>query len=99
MVHKRWRARPFLFLGLVAQAIASPSQSFENTAIVRTVELGGSIVHVTTTYAIKAIELNAQTYTVALNAADKKTISWLEAKIKGHEGPLSVREHSLNTNK
>ena len=99
MVHKCWRAGPFLLLGLVAQSIALPSPSFENMAIVRTVELGGSIVHVTTTYAIKAIEPNARTYTVALNAADKKTISWLEAKIKGHEDPLSVREHSLDVNK
>ena len=99
MVHIRWRASPFLFLGLVAQSIASSSQSFENTAIVRTVELGGSIVHVTTTYAIKAIEPNARIYTVALNPADKKTISWLEAKIKGHEGPLAVREHPFDVNK
>jgi hypothetical protein len=36
-------------------------------AIVRTVELGGSVVHVTTTYAIKALKDGLKMYTVAHN--------------------------------
>ncbi|KAF7355305.1 Dolichyl-diphosphooligosaccharide--protein glycosyltransferase subunit 1 [Mycena sanguinolenta] len=64
--------------------------TFENTAIVRTVELGGSLVQVTTTFAVKALEANSKIYTVALSDAELQTTSWLEARVKGQSKVLEV---------
>jgi oligosaccharyltransferase complex subunit alpha (ribophorin I) len=86
-----------LFLS-VTSALAS-SQSFENTAIVRTVELGGSIVHVTTTYAVKALEDGLKTYTVTLGRDEKAKTSWLQATVKGQKTVLPVRERPFDSNK
>ncbi|KDR83748.1 hypothetical protein GALMADRAFT_236102 [Galerina marginata CBS 339.88] len=92
---KCWRALPLFFF--VASVFAS-SQSFENTAIVRTVELGGSVVHVTTTYAIKSLEDGQKTYTIALGRDEKVKTSWLEATVKGQNSPLQVKEHAFDAN-
>ena len=94
-----WRLFPLLFLGLLVPSFASLSISFENTAIVRTVELGGALVHVTTTYAIKAIEAGSKTYTIALGAEEVQKTSWLEAKIKGQQSTLAVSGHGFDPNK
>jgi oligosaccharyltransferase complex subunit alpha (ribophorin I) len=59
---------------------------------VRTVELGGSLVHVTTTYAVKALEDNSRIYRVALGPEEKRKTSWLEVKIKGQQKALSVED-------
>jgi oligosaccharyltransferase complex subunit alpha (ribophorin I) len=91
-IPKRWRTFSFLFLSLIASSLASP-QSFENTAVVRSVELGGAVVHVTTTYAIKAIEAGAKVYTIALGLEEKEKTSWFEVKVKGQHTPLSISEH------
>jgi oligosaccharyltransferase complex subunit alpha (ribophorin I) len=64
--------------------------SFENTAIVRTVELGGALVHVTTTYAVRATEPGAAVYTIALSERDAARTSWLEARIKGQKNKLEL---------
>jgi len=93
---KPWRIFP-LFL-LAASAFAS-SQSFGNTAIVRTIELGGSVVHITTTYAIKSQEDGLKTYTVALGRDDKEKTSWLEAKVKGEKAALQVKEHAFDADR
>lgn len=90
---KPWRVFP-LFL-LAASAFAS-GQSFVNTAIVRTIELGGSVAHITTTYAIKSQEDGLTTYTVALGRDDKEKTSWLEAKVKGQKAALQVKEHAFD---
>ncbi|KAJ7179143.1 Ribophorin I [Mycena filopes] len=66
------------------------ADSFENTAIVRTVELGGSLVQVTTTYAVKALQANANVYTIALGDAEKQATSWFEAKVKGQPKALAT---------
>ncbi|KAJ6613452.1 oligosaccharyl transferase alpha subunit [Mycena sp. CBHHK59/15] len=84
---RRWYTVALLSFTLLAVAKAD---SFENTAIVRTVELGGSLVHVTTTYAVKVIQAGSKTYTVALGDAEKQKTSWLEAKVKGQSKPLEV---------
>lgn len=89
---KRWRSLPLLVLGLIAPSFASASQSFENTAIVRTVELGGSLVHVTTTYAIKALEAGSSVYTIALGPEENKRTSWVETKIKGQSNSLEYKD-------
>lgn len=96
---ERWRTLPFLLLSLLASSLAAPSQSFENTAIVRTVELGGSVVHVTTTYAIKALEAGAKVYTVALGAEEKTKTSWLEVRVKGQQQQLGYKERAFDTDK
>ncbi|PFH52717.1 hypothetical protein AMATHDRAFT_139280 [Amanita thiersii Skay4041] len=81
-------------------AASSPStRSFENSAIVRTFELGGSLVHVTTTYAIKALESGAKTYTLALSSEERRKASWLEVKVKGQEDTLPIVEHIVGSNK
>jgi hypothetical protein len=94
-----WHTFPLLFFSLLTQSFASPSTSFENTAIVRTVELGGSLVHVTTTYAIKAIEAGSKVYTIALGLEEMEKTSWLEAKVKGQQSALAVSEHGFDANK
>lgn len=94
-----WRTLPFLFLSLIAPSLASPSQSFENTAIVRTVDLGGAVVHVTTTYAIKATQPGSKVYTIALGAEEKEKTSWLEVKVKGQQQNLLVSEQPFDASR
>lgn len=73
--------------------------SFENTAIVRTVDLGGSLVHVTTTYAVKALEDDSSIYTIALGENEQMKTSWIQAKMKGETAPLQLEKFGLNHNK
>ena len=94
-----WCTFPFLFLSLLAPSLASLGTSFENTAIVRTVELGGSVIHVTTTYAIRALEAGSKVYTIALGTEEMQKTSWLEAKIKGQQSTLAVSGHRFDPNK
>jgi hypothetical protein len=77
-------------LVFAATAIAASSQSFENSAIVRTVDLGGALVHVTTTFAAKALESDTKAYTITLPDEEIYRTSWLEVKIKGQQQPLTV---------
>jgi oligosaccharyltransferase complex subunit alpha (ribophorin I) len=82
-------------LGLLAVALPSlalADHSFENTAIVRTVDLLGSIVHVTTTYAVKALQ-GASTYTIALSEEDAERTSFIEVKVKGGKDVLPLKQH------
>ncbi|CCL99426.1 uncharacterized protein FIBRA_01444 [Fibroporia radiculosa] len=88
-----WGCRlPLLLLGTLLPAIVLADHSFENTAIVRTVELGGSLVQVTTTYAVKALEDGAQLYRIALGEREHQRTSWLEAKIKGQSAILALED-------
>ena len=90
---------PSLLLFLSVTSVLASSHSFENTAIVRTVELGGSVVHVTTTYAIKALKDGLKTYTVTLGRDEKAMTSWLQATVKGQKTILPVKEHPFDSNK
>ncbi|KAG6919438.1 hypothetical protein DXG01_006321 [Tephrocybe rancida] len=92
-----WRTLPLLLLGLTAPSLASPSQSFENTAVVRAVELGGAVVHVTTTYAIKATKPGAKVYTIALGLEEKERTSWLDVRVKGQQTSLPTSGHILDS--
>ncbi|KAJ7591060.1 Ribophorin I [Mycena floridula] len=85
-----------LALAVLLPALAVLSQSFENSAIVRTVELGGSLVHVTTTYAVKALSSNPKSYTIALSKNEVEKTSWLEVKVKGKQDMLVVTNNGLN---
>ncbi|EMD40822.1 hypothetical protein CERSUDRAFT_111404 [Gelatoporia subvermispora B] len=90
---KPWRCcLPLYLLGLVTPGLVLAGHSFENTAIVRTIELGGSLVHVTTTYAVKALEDGSRLYTLALAEREHEKTSWLEAKIKGEAATLPLEE-------
>ena len=89
---KCWRSLPFLVLGFLVPSFAFARQSFENTAIVRTVELGGALVHVTTAYTVKSLEAESSVYTVALGREQRLRTSWLEAKIKGQPKALRLED-------
>lgn len=75
---------------LASAAASASSQSFENSAIVRTIDLGGSLVHVTTTFAVKALKEAAGVYTITLPEDEIFNTSWLEVKVKGKQQPLTV---------
>jgi oligosaccharyltransferase complex subunit alpha (ribophorin I) len=90
---------PSLLLFISVTSVLASSHSFENTAIVRTIELGGSVVHVTTTYAIKALEDGLKTYTVTLGRDEKAKTSWLQATVKGQKTILPVKERPFESNK
>ena len=91
-----WSRAVSLLLGLFVLPLVSAEHSFENTAIVRTVELGGSLVHVTTTYAVKALEDDSNIYTIALSEDEHKRTSWIQAKMKGEPVPLHLEDFGLN---
>ncbi|KAF9513259.1 hypothetical protein BS47DRAFT_1376772 [Hydnum rufescens UP504] len=70
--------------------------SFENTAVVRTIELGGSEVHVTTSYTTRSLgKENNVYYFVVPKKEDDKT-SWVDVKIKGQSSPLLVEKHGID---
>ncbi|KAF9259510.1 Ribophorin I [Marasmius fiardii PR-910] len=89
-MRQSWRARTLILLSSALSVLSASLQPFENSGIVRTVELGGSLVHVTTTYAAKALEAKADTYTIILANEDLLRTSWLEVKVKGQPKPLTV---------
>jgi oligosaccharyltransferase complex subunit alpha (ribophorin I) len=63
---------------------------FENTAIVRTVELGGSLTYSSTTYAVKAVKDDVSAYIVSLSESEYAVTSWIQAKVKGQSNPLRL---------
>lgn len=85
-----WRTRSLLLVSSVLASFSLASPAFENTAIVRTIELGGSLVHVSTTYAVKALEADQTVYHIALGKDEKEKTSWIEAKVKGQMRPLEI---------
>jgi len=87
----------FTFLSLTTTCNAQGAV-FENTAIVRTAELGGSIVHVTTTYAIRSLVTGQSTYTITFPRRERDASSFLEVKIKGQKDPLEIRERPFYAN-
>ncbi|KAJ2931737.1 hypothetical protein H1R20_g5354, partial [Candolleomyces eurysporus] len=49
-------------------------------------------VHVTTTYAVRALENNAKVYTVALSKHDRELTSHVEVRLKGQDKALQFKE-------
>ena len=80
---------------LASSALALALDTFENTAVVRTVELGGALVHVTTTYAVKALQDGSREYVVSMGETEQERTSWLEARIKGESDALVVKSHGV----
>lgn len=64
--------------------------NFENTAVVRSIELSGTLTHVATTYAAKALVGNVKTYSIALPRLEKERTSFFEVKVKGQNVPLKA---------
>ncbi|KAI0698548.1 oligosaccharyl transferase alpha subunit [Cerioporus squamosus] len=94
---RHWRAPfSFIFSVFILPLCTSAANSFENTAIVRTVELGGALVHVTTTYAVKALEDGSNVYTIALAEREQEHTSWLEAKLKGESERLPLEDFGFH---
>lgn len=92
-----WRCRLFIFLlSSLAATLTLAEHSFENTAIVRTVELGGALVHVTTTYAVRAEEDGSKQYLIALSEHEQEKTNFLEVKIKGQSAVLPVESHGYS---
>ena len=87
----------FLLLSLLLSVVTYVlgDHSFENEAIVRTVELGGAVVRTKTTYAVKALDSASSIYVFALSADQKDNIAAMEAKIKGGE-KLALQNYGFN---
>jgi oligosaccharyltransferase complex subunit alpha (ribophorin I) len=94
---RRWWTLPLLLVSALAPSSSLAGLAFENTAIVRTIELGGSLVHVSTTYAVRALEPGQTTYQIALSKVERAKTSWLEAKVKGRTTPLELSEDESST--
>ena len=95
------RPRPLLSaLWSASLALASATlRTFENVNVQRTIQLGGALTHVTTTYTVRALgELGPNVYTFALSELDQGRTSVFEVKLKGanHKDPLQVTNHSFN---
>jgi len=73
--------------------------SFENTAVVRTVELAGSTTHVTTSYQFKPLQGKETSYWFALSEADAARTSWMEAKWKGSKQALNIEQFGFAAKK
>ena len=92
VLHRYW-----LHLSTIVLALASHSwASFENMGVTRSVDLGGSLVYTTTTYNVKALEDGSNVYVFALTEKEQETTSWMEARVKGHNAPLSLENHGLS---
>ena len=86
-----------LHLSTIVLGLALPSwASFENTAVVRSIDLGGSLVYTTSTYNVKALEDGSNVYVFALTEKEQETTSWMEARVKGQSAPLSLENHGLS---
>lgn len=75
---------------------ALASHSFENTAIVRTIELAGSLIHLKTTFAARALETGTLIYTFALGKEDGERTSFMEARFRGEDTPLEIQKFGFN---
>lgn len=89
---RRWRTLSLLLVSSLLPSLSLAGPAFENTAIVRAIELGGSLVHVSTTYAVKALEPGQTVYHIALGKDEREKTSWMEAKVKGQTLPLEIAD-------
>lgn len=87
----------FLLLSILLSIVACAlgDHSFENEAIVRTVELGGAVVRTKTTYAVKALDSASTIYVFALSADQHEKLAAMEANVKGGE-KLVLQNYGFN---
>ena len=84
-----------LLLGLLLPvAVALPAQNYVNTAISRTVELGGAIARVTTQYNVKALVDAPGPYHLALAGKGDDVPAYWEATVGGKtvDGAVATEE-------
>lgn len=81
---------PVLFFCRVHAQLGNTT--FVNTAVVRTIDLGGSTTHVTTSYQFKSLKPNSKKYYFALSSQDEQRTTWMEAKFKGASESLKVEK-------
>ena len=88
----------FIFLSLLCTLLsyAFADNSFENTAVVRVIELQGSLVHSKTTFMAKSLDTGAMVYTFALGKEEGEKTSFIEARIKNEERPLELQHFGFN---
>ena len=96
MLPKLWHNFSLL---LLVNTVFGSSLPFENGNIVRTIELGGSVVHVTTGYSITPLQNGLKSYTIALGHEEREKTSWLEVRLKGEKAALTVKELPFNSDR
>ena len=96
MLPKLWHNFSLL---LLVNTVFGSSLPFENGNIVRTIELGGSVVHVTTGYSITPLQNGLKSYAIALGREEKEKTSWLEVRLKGEKTALTVKELPFDSDK
>lgn len=64
---------------LIPAALAAPAQNFLNTAIARTIELGGTTSSVQTQYSVKALSDRPGLYWLAIGQG----VGWWEVSMAG----------------
>ena len=87
-----------ILIGALVPVIASASQPFENSAILRHVVLGGPVVEVSTTYTVKALQAQAQVYKIALGAEERHQTSWFEVHLRGDAKKLPMEDLGIDSN-
>ena len=93
---RRWGTLSLLLASSLFPSFSFAGPAFENTAIVRTIELGGSLTHISTTYAVKALEPGQTVYHITLGKDERERTSWIEAKVKGQMVPLEIADLGLD---
>jgi oligosaccharyltransferase complex subunit alpha (ribophorin I) len=81
---------------VVVSSAGLSAATFENTAITRTIDLGGALTQVTTTYAVRALENNVEQYYIALSDDEERVTTWIDAKLKGQSTVLDLSRHGFN---
>ncbi|KAG8895291.1 dolichyl-diphosphooligosaccharide--protein glycosyltransferase subunit 1, partial [Tulasnella sp. 403] len=87
----------YFFLATASLELPKP-RSYENTAIVRSIDLAGSTTEVQTTYQVRSLEDNNSAYYIALSEDDAAQLSVMEVKLKGSQTPLEVETHHAPVN-
>lgn len=82
---------------LVVSAVSAIniSPSFENTAIIRQVELDGATVHVTTSYTLRSLSKNNGVYYISIPKSQDDVTHWVDAKLKGSSVELPISKHGI----
>ncbi|KIO31035.1 hypothetical protein M407DRAFT_241952 [Tulasnella calospora MUT 4182] len=89
-----WAALTFIAVLLVPSSLsATPPNpaAFENSAVVRSIELGGATTQITTSYTVRSLQNKNGVYVFALSKDDASKTSWMEAKLKGSNTPLELK--------
>lgn len=89
-----WTALSCIVVLLVPSSLsATPPNpaAFENSAVVRSIELGGATTQITTSYTVRSLQNKNEVYVFALSKEDASKTSWMEAKLKGSNTPLELK--------